>query len=208
MNEKITKLNLMLGGMKPKTIDCTKYWCSVDSGLEYLLEFEVIPIFCYGDMDSTTLSKNLSNVIYKYKESQNLTDTEFALKEIIKDFPNIETINIYGATGKRLDHFYANILLLSNELFKNIKINIIDDNNLIFYINSNVNILKKIEIYKYISFIPIYENTIITIENAKYSINNLCLSLNRANATSNEFYNSKPIKLLTNKPLIVIYSKD
>ena len=47
-----------------------------------------------------------------------------------------------------------------------------------------------------------------TIKNSKYEVDNLILTLNRPNATSNEFVNEKAIELEVNSNVLVIYSKD
>ena len=47
-----------------------------------------------------------------------------------------------------------------------------------------------------------------TIKNSKYEVENLLLTLDRPNATSNEFCGENDIKLEVNKNVLVIYSKD
>ena len=47
-----------------------------------------------------------------------------------------------------------------------------------------------------------------TIKNSKYEANNLVLTLNRPNATSNEFADKKAIELEVSANVLVIYSKD
>ena len=59
-----------------------------------------------------------------------------------------------------------------------------------------------------ISIAPIYEDTKMSIKNSKYEVENLVLTLNRPNATSNEFANEKAIELEVSSNVLVIYSKD
>ena len=54
----------------------------------------------------------------------------------------------------------------------------------------------------------IFQDTKMTIKNSKYEAENLLLTLDRPNATSNEFCGEKDIKLEVNKNVLVIYSKD
>lgn len=206
----IRELNLMFGGLVPKSLPETNNWCAVDSGVEYLLDNNIMPLAVYGDFDSLKTTKIFENdnILFRKKNSQNLTDGEFALEEITKDFPNIKKVNIYGATGKRLDHFYGNMLLLNNKKYEKLNLTIVDDNNIMYVVNKGTHIIKNNRRYKYISFVPIYENTAITIKNAKYNANNLMLSLVRPSATSNEFVDDKNIELITNKQCLVIYAKD
>ena len=62
--------------------------------------------------------------------------------------------------------------------------------------------------YKYFSIVPIYEDTLMTIKNSKYEVKDLMLTLNRPNATSNEFKSNEEIKLEVSNNVLVLYSKD
>ena len=208
----IRKINIMLGGVFPKEIPSTDLWCGVDKGALYLLNKGVNPILSCGDFDSITLEERKEveekSKYFKVKNSEDLTDAEFALEHILELFEEIEVIDIYGATGRRLDHFFGNILLLNNLKYNNTKIRIIDDNNIITTAKKGLNSFERIEGYKYFSIVPIYENTVMTIKNSKYEVDNLVLTLNRPNATSNEFSSGKAIELQVSENVLVIYSKD
>ena len=208
----IKKINIMLGGVFPKEIPSPNLWCGVDKGALYLLNNGVNPILSCGDFDSITLEERKEveekSKYFKVKNSEDLTDAEFALENLLELFDEVEVIDIYGATGRRLDHFFGNILLLNNEKYNNVKISIIDDNNIITVAHNGQNIFEKIEGYKYFSIVPIYENTVMTIKNSKYEVDNLVLTLNRPNATSNEFSSEKAIELQVSANVLVIYSKD
>ena len=206
------KINIMLGGVFPKEILSSNLWCGVDKGALYLLNNGVNPILSCGDFDSITLEQKRDveekSKYFKVKSSEDLTDAEFALEHILELFKEVEVIDIYGATGRRLDHFFGNILLLNNKKYHHIKIRIIDDNNVITIAKKGLNIFERIEGYKYFSIVPIYEDTLMTIKNSKYEVENLVLTLNRPNATSNEFKNNEEIKLEVSNNVLVMYSKD
>ena len=206
------KINIMLGGVFPKEILSSNLWCGVDKGALYLLNNGVNPILSCGDFDSITLEQKRDveekSKYFKVKSSEDLTDAEFALEHILELFKEVEVIDIYGATGRRLDHFFGNILLLNNKKYQHIKIRIIDDNNIITIAKKGLNIFERIEGYKYFSIVPIYEDTLMTIKNSKYEVENLVLTLNRPNATSNEFKNNEEIKLEVSNNVLVMYSKD
>ena len=208
----IKKINIMLGGVFPKEIPSPNLWCGVDKGALYLLNNGVNPILSCGDFDSITLEERKEveekSKYFKVKNSEDLTDAEFALENLLELFNEVEVIDIYGATGRRLDHFFGNVLLLNNLKYNNIKIRIIDDNNIITTAKKGLNIFERIEGYKYFSIVPIYENTVMTIKNSKYEVDNLFLTLNRPNATSNEFSTEKAIELHVTANVLVIYSKD
>ena len=208
----IKKISIMLGGVFPGELPSSDLWCGVDRGAFYLLDKGINPLLSCGDFDSINTEQRKEveekSKYFRVKDSENLTDADFALENILELFDSIEEIDIYGATGRRLDHFFGNILLLNNEKYNNVKISIIDDNNIITIAHSGHNIFKKIEEYKYFSIVPIYKDTKMTIKNSKYEVENLILTLNRPNATSNEFANGKAIELEVSSNVLVIYSKD
>ena len=208
----IKKINIMLGGVFPKEFPSSNIWCGVDKGALYLLNRGVNPILSCGDFDSITLEQRKEveekSKYFKVKNSEYLTDAEFALEHILELFEDIEEIYVYGATGRRLDHFFGNIFLLNNKKYHHIKIRIIDDNNIITVAKKGLTIFENIEGYKYFSIVPIYEDTLMTIKNSKYEVDNLVLTLNRPNATSNEFSSEKAIELQVSANVLVIYSKD
>ena len=206
------KINIMLGGVFPKEFPSSNLWCGVDKGALYLINNGINPILSCGDFDSITLEQRKEveekSKYFKVKSSEDLTDAEFALEHVLELFEDVEEIDIYGATGRRLDHFFGNILLLNNNKYNNIKVRIIDDNNIITLGKKGITFFESIEGYKYFSIVPIYEDTLMTIKNSKYEAENLALTLNRPNATSNEFKSKEEIKLEVNNNVIVIYSKD
>lgn len=202
------KINLMLGGVPPKFIDKSLEWIAVDSGLNSLMSANVIPISIIGDLDSVDkdfLQKYAGEIVKK--NNQDMTDAEYALETLKTKYTELKEIDIYGATGKRQDHFLANLLLLNNISFEDILVRIIDDNNIIFIANEGRSVLSKLDTYKYISFIPLQSDTVITLVGTKYDVTDYTLTTDRANATSNEF-SSEEIEVTTNNKCIVIYSKD
>ena len=210
MNTK--KISIMLGGVFPEELPLSNLWCGVDRGALYLLDKGINPLLSCGDFDSINTEQRKKveekSKYFRVKDSEDLTDADFALENILELFDSVEEIDIYGATGRRLDHFFGNILLLNNEKYNNVKVKIIDDNNIITIAHSGQNIFEKIEGYKYFSLVPIYEDTKMSIKNSKYEVENLVLTLNRPNATSNEFANEKAIELEVSSNVLVIYSKD
>lgn len=210
MNTK--RISIMLGGVLPEELPLADLWCGVDRGALYLLDKGINPLLSCGDFDSINSEQRKEveqkSKYFRVKHSEDLTDADFALENILELFDSVEEINIYGATGRRLDHFFGNILLLNNEKYNNVKVKIIDDNNIITIAHSGQNIFEKIEGYKYFSIVPIYEDTKMSIKNSKYEVENLVLTLNRPNATSNEFANEKAIELEVSSNVLVIYSKD
>ncbi|MBF0709987.1 MULTISPECIES: thiamine diphosphokinase [unclassified Gemella] len=202
------KINLMLGGEFPKSVNSEHKWVGVDSGVNYLLKNGIEPNYIIGDLDSIDpkFLKLYPGKIIK-KLNQDMTDAEYALNVVDSLYKNVEEIDVYGATGGRLDHFFANILLLNNSKFENKQLKIIDDNNIIFISGVGKIYFNKVEEFKYISFVPLQKDTVISILGSKYEVIDYELSIDRANATSNEFIDEK-IEFITNKKCLIIYSKD
>ena len=143
MNEK-REVNIMLGGEFPTEVPTIGVWCGVDKGALYLADKGISPLLSCGDFDSISVfdRKKIESISenFKIKESQDLTDADYALEELVRLYPSIEKINIYGATGKRLDHFFGNIFLLNNEKYERVELSIIDDNNIITVAKKGENI--------------------------------------------------------------------
>ena len=210
MNTK--KISIMLGGVFPEELPSSDLWCGVDRGALYLLDKGINPLLSCGDFDSITSEQRKEvegkSKYFRVKDSEDLTDADFALENLLELFESVEEIDIYGATGRRLDHFFGNILLLNNQKYNSVRVKIIDDNNIITVAHRGKSLFENIDGYKYFSIVPIYENTKMTIKNSKYEANNLVLTLNRPNATSNEFADKKAIELEVSANVLVIYSKD
>ena len=210
MNTK--KISIMLGGVFPEKLPSSGVWCGVDRGALYLLDKGINPLLSCGDFDSITSEQRKEvegkSKYFRVKDSEDLTDADFALENLLELFESVEEIDIYGATGRRLDHFFGNILLLNNQKYNSVRVKIIDDNNIITVAHRGKSLFENIDGYKYFSIVPIYENTKMTIKNSKYEANNLVLTLNRPNATSNEFADKKAIELEVSANVLVIYSKD
>ena len=79
---------------------------------------------------------------------------ELALNWAVEQKPKL--IRIFGATGGRMDHIFANVQLLVNPLWNNEISNRIIDHQNIVSIKSSWNLsIDKMKHKKYISFIPI-----------------------------------------------------
>lgn len=66
-----------------------------------------------GDMDSMSpsLAKNYSRILIKVEEQDDNDQTK-ALHHIINNFPEVDTVHILAATGRREDHTVGNLGLL------------------------------------------------------------------------------------------------
>lgn len=192
-------------------------WVGVDKGAITLLEHNIIPICAIGDFDSIT-SQQFAYVeqqvphIVRLNPHKDLTDTEAALNYCLTKLTQeytIDTIEIYGATGGRLDHFLANLNILANVEAKrqNISLSLIDAQNKLTILPSGHYKIDQ-EHYNYLSFIPRNEGVQITLNNVKYPLTDKRLNLSDSLTVSNEWLEGPAEVSIDNGQMIMIKSKD
>lgn len=184
----------------------TNDYAGVDRGVYRLLKKGITPKFTYGDYDSVShkerefIESELK--INAVNSEKDYTDSHLALFDLVDKGYN--EIDVYGALGDRIDHELMNIQLLLNEKFKNVDIRLIDKLNVIFKVIGKKE-LKNIG-YKYISFIPFFNGTILTLDGFKYD-GEVEISIGSTLTVSNEFV-GQTATVETNQPVIAIYSND
>ncbi|QNT63871.1 thiamine diphosphokinase [Weissella koreensis] len=150
-------------------------WVAADRGALYLMKLGITPILTFGDLDSihfehhSDLASKLPEIISKEEQVQ--TDAE-AILQVIEQKYQPKLIEIYGATGGRLDHLLHNILMFAKPNLKRIadQCRIIDKNNVIdFYLPGNYTI-EKISGMKYVGFAAIEPVTGLTLIDEKYPL--------------------------------------
>ena len=154
-----------------------------------------------GDFDSVNenefeLIKNNSKKIIKLNRIKDETDTLEAIN-LVKDYDEI--IILGGIKGKRIEHFYSNLILLNN--YNNIKM--IDDNSLIEIKKES---FKPYINYQFVSFFSLDDNTIISLDGFKYNLSKYNLKRNDPLCISNEIINN-PYVTLEGK-IMVIYTNE
>lgn len=184
----------------------TNDYAGVDRGIYRLLKKGITPKFTYGDYDSVShkerefIESELK--INAVNSEKDYTDSHLALFDLVDKGYN--EIDVYGALGDRIDHELMNIQLLLNEKFKNVDIRLIDKLNVIFKVIGKKE-LKNIG-YKYISFIPFFNGTTLTLDGFKYD-GEVEISIGSTLTVSNEFV-GQTATVETNQPVIAIYSND
>ncbi len=175
-------------------------WICADGGINHLKKYNLEPKVVLGDCDSSSELDNY-NVI-KFCTNKDLTDGQLALNYILDNYDNIDNIYVIGIMDDiRIEHFYANLVN-----FKHNKVKLITKNNLIMYTDSNIDI-KYIDNCDYISIFNIGDIKGLSINNAKYNVDNIDIINSNFNGISNEFVNKNDIKItLNNGWLMIIYS--
>lgn len=168
----------------------------VDGGLTYAIERGLKVDFVIGDFDSLHSDVYKKYNFKKLNVKKDDTDLRAALNEVLK---YDEEIYIYGATGGRLDHFLAavNDLALGN-------IHLIDKYNHLFVSSGDIAIPN--DKYEYFSVYTFAENSIISIENAEYVLNDYLLKKGDSLCTSNVAYDN--CKVSSTEKVIIVLSKN
>ena len=170
--------------------DNDEYIIGVDIGA-YLLASKKIEIdLSIGDFDSVNnneleIIKKYSKEIKKFEEKKDYTDTYLAIKIALS--MEYDEIVIYGGTGGRFDHGFANMNLL-----KLGKISIVSNDIMMYMLDPG-----KYEIenkFKYISFFAIEDVLELTLKGFKYELNNIKLSTEDPLCISNELARSVSFK--------------
>jgi thiamine pyrophosphokinase len=189
-------------------------WVGVDRGVFTLLSVGIKPKYAFGDFDSVSkeemelVERNIEH-LHKYIPEKDETDLELALQWSMKQ--SAKSINIFGATGGRLDHFFANVQLLSQSfsVTECCEISIIDNKNIIFLKMPGTYTLPKLDNKKYISFLP-FTSSIekLTLRGFKYSLIDRNISIGSTLCISNELISNYGTYSFSDGILIVVRSQD
>ncbi|GHH96516.1 thiamine diphosphokinase [Neobacillus kokaensis] len=213
-------INILAGGPVDHLPDLRHYmednaiWVGVDRGVFHLLKRNIKPDIAFGDFDSVSPEELLfiETEVAELKRFQPIkdeTDMELALNWALAKKPKI--IRLFGATGGRLDHLFANVQLLINPVKTNQSTDIflIDRHNEVFLKAPGTYKIKKQADEKYISFVPLtLDVTNLTLEGFKYPLKNRHISLGSTLCISNELISDNGTFSFSEGILIVIRSHD
>ena len=186
------------------------YVICADGGANHLKKLGIIPNTIIGDLDSISIKdleyyKNLEVEIIKYPTKKDETDTQLAI-QYATTLP-IKEIVLLGVIGDRIDHSLGNIYLMEDIVLKGLRVSIINENNIVYLIN------KEIEIYgligEVVSLVPDSDKvTGILSEGLEYPLYNKDMIKSNPYGISNVI-NKKRVKIsIQSGLLLVILSKD
>ncbi|MGG3800185.1 thiamine diphosphokinase [Metabacillus fastidiosus] len=212
------KYALVAGGPKAELADLKAYedenvrWIGIDRGVLFILEAGFTLHHAFGDFDSVTMEEKKKiereTTVSIYPAEKDATDTEIALNWVLEQ-TDVEEIYLFGATGGRLDHFFANVQLLINSIEKGTKITIIDSKNQITLFKPGTYKVVEQRGWKYISFVPISEDVYdLTLTGFKYPLSNEYIKIGSTLCISNEFAQDECTFSFTEGILMMIRSKD
>ncbi|MDO9533871.1 MAG: thiamine diphosphokinase [Bacillota bacterium] len=166
------------------------YLICADGGANHALAMGLIPHLVVGDLDSIDdeVRQKLcgaSTEFLQYPTEKEKSDLELALDKAITLRPQeIVLIGVFG--GRRMDHTFANIMLMNVPLSRGIAVKIFDEDHEVQLVNSEVT--SKGQAGDYLSLLPLTaEVEDITTEGLKYPLKGESLFFSSSRGLSNEF---------------------
>lgn len=167
------------------------YIVCADGGVDHLINTGKIPNIVIGDLDSISSSgldfiRDNNIEVMQFPIMKDKTDTELGILYLLEK--KIDDITLMGVTGTRLDHTLASIFLLKKLNKKRVRAKIIDDNNIIYFVNKDIQIKKK-DNYN-LSIIPISnQGIVVSLSGFLYPLNKKFIEFGSTLGISNEIVN-------------------
>lgn len=211
------RIRLLAGGPKAEWPEALQNgqlegpWAGADRGALHLLELGHTPIMAVGDFDS--LSQAEANVVlpqiqdvFRSNPEKDYTDTERLVREVDAQY-NPDEIEIYGATGGRIDQLLSNLFIFATSEFESIapKVRLIDRQNDIQFYLPGEHAIAKTPGMKYVCFMPLTPVKELELIDEKYPLR---WSGNPYAWSSNEFTDSVNHFSFKTGVVAVIQSRD
>ncbi|WP_281164864.1 thiamine diphosphokinase [Liquorilactobacillus sicerae] len=213
------EINLLVGGPVknwPKDLLGKKkaaVWAGADRGALYLVQNGIQPLLAIGDFDSaTSMERKLifakSQRVITDQPEKDDTDTELAVRHLLTDY-QAARINIYGATGGRIDHLLANLFFVIRPEFRSHlqQIFLFDRQNSISFFNPGHYIIKRETDKKYLAFVLLTSVAKLSLYDEKYQLAGKSFTY-PISLASNEFIGQTASFSFASGVVGVIQSKD
>lgn len=193
-----------------KYIQESDYIISVDGGAGHLRKMGINPDILIGDFDSANsqdldyyVSKGIN--VSRFPVEKDMTDSELAIEKVLE--LGATEVVFLGALGTRIDHSFANIMLLKKMLDIGLRGSIADEHNELYMFDSNFSISKKEG--RKLSLIPITEKvTGVSTRGLKYPLVNATMVLGTSWGISNEFEEEVAFVSIDSGILLACLSRD
>ncbi|MBU3142129.1 thiamine diphosphokinase [Clostridium sp. CF012] len=210
------KVIIISGGNPPslefllKEITEDTFLIGADSGANCLYDYNIEPDLLVGDFDSIDkvafdYFKKGKCIIDIYPTEKDFTDTEIATQKALCMKPS--EIVFLGCIGSRIDHLLGNIGMLKICMQNSVNAYIKDENNNIRLIDASTSLSGTVgQIFS----VQAYGDEIngLTIEGAKYPLNNYNLKIGESITVSNEFAVPNVLIKFKTGTLMVILASD
>ena len=176
---------------------------AADGGLKHLEYSGIKPDIIIGDFDSFGAIPDGDNVI-RLRPEKDVTDMYAAVEQGIA--AGYRDFEIYGATGGRLDHTFANVQLAAYLAQKGFSHRIFGNGfGIVALNNSEIRFDSSMQ-----GYISVFSHsdvcTGVTIENLKYELHGASLTNSFSLGVSNEFIGKESRISVENGTLIIIYT--
>lgn len=166
-----------VGPVQDMSID----YIGVDKGVSHLYAQGIKPVIAIGDMDSIKNEDILNRLeIQRYPSIKDDTDTALAIQYAIEH--GYDSIDLYGVTHQRIDHFMAVLCLL--ERYRDVSITIYDEWNKIFVLKPGKHQILKQQYYYFSIFA--FDESIVTLSHCHYPLNQYRLKRDDPLCVSNQ----------------------
>ena len=176
---------------------------AADGGLSYLNEKGICPDFIIGDFDS--FKGRIPEDAIVLPQKKDITDMQAAVELGIEK--GYDTFVIYGGTGGRADHTFANIQILAFAAEKGAKGFLIDEKNIYTVIKDNKICFDE----TYEGFISIFSLSDVSEgvyeSGLKYTLENTMLKNTFPLGVSNEFTGKESFVSVEKGKILIIYPR-
>lgn len=186
-----------------ETVKIDDFLIGADSGASHIAKIGRIPDVLVGDMDSIG-EEPFGREIIRLNVMKDETDTEAAVRLAIEK--GADRIVIIGATGTRIDHSLANILLLKQLYDKKIDAVICDERNEVRYTEESFEICGSRG--ELLSLIPLTRTLVERTEGLLYELKHEYLEFGTSRGVSNVLTAKRAAVKLVSGALLVIKSRD
>lgn len=212
-------VNIMVGGPLAMVPEGQVYarererWIGVDHGATYLLKHGIVPELALGDFDSTSRGEMASvrtavGEVQSFPPEKDFTDTQLGVQAAL-DRWDPALINIFGATGGRLDQLLANLYLPLQPAWTPYleRIRFIDVQNVLAYYRPGSYVIEHADRMPYLAFVNLTPVTGLTLPDEKYHLTDYAAS-QPISWSSNEFVGPVNHFSFTSGVVAVIQSRD
>ncbi|MDO5134432.1 MAG: thiamine diphosphokinase [Eubacteriales bacterium] len=205
----------LLENLKKESLDPPPLLAAADRGLEFFMENHLCPDLVVGDFDSLSpegadylkrLEKSVE--VLRLKPEKDDSDTQSALNLVVQK--GAKNVLLLGISGNRIDHFLANLGLLSLGRAKGVRVSLVDAWNYMTLVESGTVLKKKEQFGKFVSFFPVggpVEG--LTLTGFQYRLQNKLLTVEDSGLTvSNEIVEEEACVTFRKGSLVMIMSRD
>lgn len=178
---------------------------AADGGLYHTIVLGLKPDILLGDFDSLTNELPSDCEIITSPAEKDDTDMILAVKTALQN--GYKNITIYGGTGGRLDHTFANIQTLEYILSHGAEGKIVGSRDIIYIQSIGKKEYKNIA-DSYFSIFSLTESVTVTTTGTKYNLSDYNLTRSFPLGVSNEIIDEYCTVEVKNGILLIIFSKE